>query len=695
MSQSAKSTLKLSALSLAIISSIPTVYAATKSPDSESDKSSHDVITVYATGNERDSFEAPMMVTVINNKSPQSQTAGNANDLIRKIPGINIAGTNRANGQDISLRGYGPQGVLTLIDGIRQGTDTGHINGTFLDPALIKQVEVVRGPSALLYGSGALGGVVAYQTVDAEDLLQAGQNHGFRVFARGATGDHSIGFGGATFGKTESLDGLFAFSTRDAGNIRNSNGLTADNDEFISNLIAKGSWKINENQSLSSQLRYYRNEAKQPKNPQMLIGKNEKPDSWSDRTTTQRDAQLSYQLNPAEYDWLNAKANLYYSDITIDARTKEKGFEGRKQKTYGVKLENRSRLWTDSPLAHQFTYGGETYQQKQTPGGNTDSFPDADIRFSSGWVQDEITLRDLPISIIAGTRYDNYKGTNSKYKDVNADKWSSKGAISITPTDWSMLFTSYAQAFRAPTMKEMYNDSRHYPMGPGMNNYWIPNPNLRPESNETWESGFGLRFDNLLAENDELKFKASYFDTKAKDYIKLELTNPLKTKSGEIVKSRSGDPIYLNTTSTNVPSAKIWGWDISMNYESSLFSWELAYNRTEGKDEKSGYSLNNLSPDTITSILDIPIAQTGFSVGWISQFTNHTDFKGKDDKGNDLKQQAGYGINDFYVSYQGEGMLKGVTTTAVLGNAFDKEYYSPQGVPQDGRNAKLLVSYQW
>ncbi|MQL46961.1 TonB-dependent hemoglobin/transferrin/lactoferrin family receptor [Photorhabdus khanii] len=675
MSQSARSTLKLSVLSLAIISSFSTAYAATKSSDSDNDKSSRDVVTVYATGNARDNFEAPMMVTVINNKSPQSQTANNAGDLIRKIPGINIAGTNRANGQDISLRGYGPKGVLTLIDGIRQGTDTGHINGTFLDPALIKQVEVVRGPSALLYGSGALGGVVAYQTVDATDLLQAGQNHGFRVFARGATGDHSMGFGGATFGKTDSLDGLFAFSTRDAGNIRHGGGLTADNDEFISNLIAKGSWKVDENQSLSSQLRYYRNEANQPKNPQTLIGKNEKSNSWTDRTTTQRDAQLSYQLNPTEYDWLNARADLYYSDVTIDARTQEKGFEGRKQKTYGVKLENRSRLWTDSPLAHQLTYGGETYQQKQTPGGNTDSFPDADIRFSSGWVQDEITLRDLPISIIAGTRYNNYKGTNSKYKDVSADKWSSKGAISITPTDWSMLFTSYSQAFRAPTMGEMYNDSMHYP-----GNFWISNPNLHPESNETWESGFGLRFDNLLADNDELKFKASYFDTKAKDYIKSDVINPYQ---------KYGRTLYKNTTSVNVPRAKIWGWDVSMNYESNLFSWELAYNRTEGKDEKSGESLDNLSPDTITSTLDIPVAQTGFSVGWIGQFTKHTDFKGQ------YKQQAGYGINDFYISYQGEGMLKGVTTTAVLGNAFDKEYYSPQGTPQDGRNAKLLVSYQW
>jgi len=30
-----------------------------------------------------------------------------------------------------------------------------------------------------------------------------------------------------------------------------------------------------------------------------------------------------------------------------------------------------------------------------------------------------------------------------------------------------------------------------------------------------------------------------------------------------------------------------------------------------------------------------------------------------------------------------------------LGNAFDKEYWSPQGIPQDGRNGKIFVSYQW
>ncbi|OTA15836.1 hemin receptor [Xenorhabdus vietnamensis] len=675
--------LKLSTLSVVIFASLSSANAATV--HAEKNKSSKDTLTVYATGNQRNNFEAPMMVTVIEGNSASNQVAGNANDLLRNIPGINIAGTDRANGQDISMRGYSQKGVLTLVDGIRQGTDTGHINGIFLDPALIKQVEVVRGPSALLYGSGALGGVIAYQTVDAADLLEEGKNSGFRVFSRAGSGDHSLGFGGTAFGKTEQFDGLVAFGTRDVGNLRYGNGVKDQNDETIGNLLAKGSWQINDSQKLSGNLRYYRNEAHEPKNPQ---SPNSIGNQRIDRTTAQRDAQLSYQLNPEKYSWLNARADIYYSDININNKSKDKGFEGRKQETYGVKLENRSHLGTSAFAAHQFTYGGEVYKQKQKPSSSViEGFPNADIRFASGWVQDEMTLRDLPVSFIAGTRYDNYKASNNKYDDISADKWSSKGAISITPTDWSMLFASYSQAFRSPTMGEMYNDSKHFYMpsksgGPGLTNYWKPNPNLRPESNETQEYGFGLRFDELFASNDDLKFKASYFDTKAKDYISSTVT-----------------PDMRFTTSFNIPKAKIWGWDVSMTYDSDWFSWDLAYNHTTGKNKETGASIEALSPDTLTSTLDIPLSATGFSIGWIGKFTQHTKLRGvngdRNERGQKITQYAGYSVNDFYVSYHGDGTLKGLTTSVVLGNAFDKAYYSSQGAPQSGRNAKLFVSYQW
>ncbi|UMX91883.1 TonB-dependent receptor plug domain-containing protein [Escherichia coli] len=72
------------------------------------------------------------------------------------------------------MRGYDHRGVLVLVDGVRQGTDTGHLNSAFLDPALIKRVEIVRGPSALLYSEWRAGWGDLL-TVDAKDLLQEGQ----------------------------------------------------------------------------------------------------------------------------------------------------------------------------------------------------------------------------------------------------------------------------------------------------------------------------------------------------------------------------------------------------------------------------------------------------------------------------------------------------------------------------------------
>lgn len=653
--------LRPSLLALAVFGALPgAAFAAS------------DDITVTATGNARSAFEAPMMVSVIDATAPENQTASSAADLLRTVPGITLDGTGRTNGQDVNLRGYDRRGVLILVDGVRQGTDTGHLNSTFLDPALIKRIEVVRGPSALLYGSGAMGGVISYDTIEAKDVLEAGKNSGFRVFGTGATGDHSIGMGASAFGRTDVLDGVVAWSSRDRGDLRQSDGTTAPNDESINNMLAKGSWKIDSAQTLGGSLRYYNNAAQEPKNPQ-TIEPSDSSNPMTDRSTIQRDAQMTYNIAPDGNDWLNAQAKVHWSEARINAQNVDSTAEFRKQTTKGGKVENRTRLFTDSFASHQLTYGGEYYRQEQNPGGSTTGFPEAKIDFSSGWLQDEITLRDLPVTLLGGTRYDNYRGSSEGYNDVDADKWSSRAGITVTPADWLMLFGSYAQAFRAPTMGEMYNDSKHFSISNFYTNYWVPNPNLRPETNETQEYGFGLRFGDLMLANDELEFKASYFDTHAKDYI-----------------STAVDFAAATTMSYNVPDAKIWGWDVMAKYTADLFSLDVAYNRTRGKDTDTGEYISTINPDTVTSKLNVPVAQSGFSVGWIGTFTARSTHVSSE-----YSQQPGYAVNDFYVSYQGQQALKGVTTTLVLGNAFDKEYWSPQGIPQDGRNGKIFVSYQW
>ena len=69
--------------------------------------------------------------------------------------------------------------LAVTIDGARQNKSAFHHTGNVLmDPALLKRVEVSSGLAPADAGPGALGGLLAYETVDARDLLQPGDSFG-------------------------------------------------------------------------------------------------------------------------------------------------------------------------------------------------------------------------------------------------------------------------------------------------------------------------------------------------------------------------------------------------------------------------------------------------------------------------------------------------------------------------------------
>jgi outer membrane receptor protein involved in Fe transport len=79
-----------------------------------------------------------------------------------------VSGAWRRPATVINIRGLRDFGrVAVVVDGARQNYQrSGHnANGSFfLDPELVGGVEVVRGPTANIYGSGAIGGVVSFRT---------------------------------------------------------------------------------------------------------------------------------------------------------------------------------------------------------------------------------------------------------------------------------------------------------------------------------------------------------------------------------------------------------------------------------------------------------------------------------------------------------------------------------------------------
>ena len=124
-----------------------------------------------------------------------------------------------------------------------------------------------------------------------------------------------------------------------------------------------------------------------------------------------------------------------------------------------------------------------------------------------------------------------------------------------------------------------------------------------------------------------------------------------------------------------------------MDYQSRFFDLSVAYNRTSGKNDDTGEWLSTVNPDTVSTRLNVPLGNTNAAVGWMGVFA---------DRINDTPTpQRGYATHDFYISYKPEILSDRLTTSVVIGNAFDKEYYAPNGALQDGRNLKLFASYQF
>ncbi|MEG2999797.1 MAG: FepA family TonB-dependent siderophore receptor [Comamonas sp.] len=142
--------------------------------------------TVRATAEEE--LKQALGVSVITQEElTERAPANDISELVRTMPGVNLTG-NSASGQygnnrQIDLRGMGPENTLILIDGkpvqSRNGAKMGRSgerdtrgDSNWVPVEAIERIEVIRGPAAARYGSGAAGGVVNIITKKPTDKLQ-------------------------------------------------------------------------------------------------------------------------------------------------------------------------------------------------------------------------------------------------------------------------------------------------------------------------------------------------------------------------------------------------------------------------------------------------------------------------------------------------------------------------------------------
>lgn len=145
---------------------LPPSQPPREKPDDIGPRTRYEAV-VTATSYRTSVFDSPRASSVVDREELRGRPPRTAAEALVDEEGVFVQRTGWAGGSPI-IRGLGGQQVLLLVDGIRLNNTTTRTgpNGllTLIDPYTIESAEVVRGPSSVLYGSDAVGGVVQVRT---------------------------------------------------------------------------------------------------------------------------------------------------------------------------------------------------------------------------------------------------------------------------------------------------------------------------------------------------------------------------------------------------------------------------------------------------------------------------------------------------------------------------------------------------
>lgn len=179
-------------------------------------------------------------ITIITPEQLQRTQSSNIFEAVRSVPGVSTSGGPRASGMTFSIRGFADgEDVMVKVDGAPKAFEKYRMGGTFIEPELLRSIEVQRGPQ-ITSGSGALGGTIVAETKNAADFLKPGQKGGAKAkFGYGNNNDEYSRSYMLYARPHERLDILYNYSNRQANNITLADKTKLDNSaiESISELL--------------------------------------------------------------------------------------------------------------------------------------------------------------------------------------------------------------------------------------------------------------------------------------------------------------------------------------------------------------------------------------------------------------------------------------------------------------------------
>lgn len=661
-----------------------------------------DQIVVVAHKSERSIRDVAANVTVINRVDLKSQLATSVADVFRYAPGIdNEAGGTRFGSEGISIRGIGGNRVALIVDGVplTDQFDIGSFSNAtrdFLNTGIVQQIEVLHGPASALYGSAAIGGVVAVRTPDPTDLAGSrGQGgdilatwrgaddslHGTAMFA---VGDASMGFlAGASWREGEQVDSAATGGELDLRDYRRKSALL----KFVADNRFGHTWRaglIHQEAAVRTDLR-------------SMLG------SGRFRSTTRLEGDDDYEmelLNVAyEFgsagNWVDSGVlRGYYESAEIDQATlDERALASRpvsidrffqfEQKIRGIELNLQKEI-TASRTSHRLGAGLE-FRERHTEEYRNGLEHDLATGAQTNVILGEVfPLRDFPISetrelgayledvasfgkwsLTAAVRADRFElspETDTMYAEdfpfvkpvsLSESDISPKLGVIYHATPSTDVYVQYAHGFRAPP----YEDANIGLEIPVFNFRAIPNPDLKSENSDGFD--LGLRWQGT-----HTNVRLAVFHTRYDDFIESKARIGIDPVSGRLLfQSRNIDETEIHGFEA--------GWQTRLPGRFSEFTFDGSLYVARGENRENGQPLNSVGPAQAVLGVDWSARNGKRSVRLRATVTE--SWSDRDESGGELFKPPGFAVLDLFATQK---ISHRTTLRAGVLNLTDKAYWN-------------------
>ncbi|MDQ2148678.1 FepA family TonB-dependent siderophore receptor [Alcaligenaceae bacterium C4P045] len=641
-------------------------------------------------------------------------------DIIRRAPGVNLTGNSasgaRGNNRQIDIRGMGPENTLILVDGkpvssrnaVRYGWDgdrdtRGDTN--WVPAEEVERIDVIRGPAAARYGSGAMGGVVNIITKRPTDKLSGSMTYYLNQpenTDEGNTNRVGIRLSGPLSDTVSfRLSGNYNKTNADARDI-NAGRADEGADGVVSTSGREGvtnkdfrstfSWQADARNALDFDFGYSRQG-----NDYAGDTMNNVNSAFSDSlygTETNRMYRETLGLtHRGDYSWGTSRASIGY-DYTRNSRQQE-GLAGGPEGApvdMGFSTARLRNLRTAGEVNVPFTLGvkqvatvGAEYLRESLddPSGTRQTYGSGSIG-NTGYADRESKTKQNSYALFvennmeAGSRTILTPGVRLDHSDKFGSNWSPSLNSSFQATDRLTLKGGIARAYKAPNLYQSNPNYLLYSRGNGClasqtnsnGCYLVGNDDLRPEISVNKEIGFEY-------DTGTWRTSAAYFrnDYKNKIVAGTDFLYRLPNGSRVLQWTNSGKAVVEGLEGNLfVPLTNTLDWNTNFTY------------MLQSKNKDNGEPLSIIPKYTVNSTLD------WFYTEQLSFQANVTYFgeqeaptlnlrTGNESTGDGLQSVSPYALVGLSTGYK---VNKNLQFRVGVSNLFDKKLYREGGGSEAG-----------